>query len=110
MTTNNGLQTPLTGQATPEQIREWKEKHKGGIYAIKVGAHIAYFREPEIADMNVAMSQTTADTQLDYFKAIFRETKIGGSDEIISQPRLFMGFIEQIKVKIEGEKGELVNL
>lgn len=102
------MEKEIIGLATDTQIKEWKEKHIS-LYHIKVGDHIAYFRNPEIADMNIAMSQTTPDSQLAYFQAIFRETKIGGSDAIANEPKLLMGFVEKVKEKLEGEKAELVN-
>jgi hypothetical protein len=102
----------LIGEVTQEQIEAWKKQYKQGIYAIKINGKIVYFRNPDIKDMNIAMSQTTPDNQLDYFLTIFRETRIGGAEEaeFIGEPKSFMAYVEQVKVKIEAEQGELVNL
>ncbi|MBS1740731.1 MAG: hypothetical protein JST88_09340 [Bacteroidetes bacterium] len=98
------------GLADEEQIKQWKEGCKLGIYSVEVGGHIGYFREPEITDLNAGMATITKDNPLDYYIIVGRDTYIGGSKELFENPKLQRDFIETIKEKTEGKKGKLVNL
>lgn len=100
----------LIGQATQEQIAAWKKENAKGIYAVEVGGHIGYFRNPTRQDVNIAASQLDADNPIDYFEIIMKDTKIGGSDQLIENDQLYLGALNQIRKKIEGEKAKLVNL
>lgn len=100
----------LTGQATPEQIQEWKNKYKEGIYAIIVEDHIAYFKNPNRHEMNCAMSKASVEAALDMYDDLTRRTMIGGSEEVLNDDQMFFGAVQQVKVKMEGKKATLVNL
>lgn len=102
--------TPLTGQATPEDIAKWKKENPDGVFAIQVKEHIAYFREPDIDDMNAAASLTTKDAPLDYFKILAGDTYLGGSKDVFERRELFLDFIETIRPKLDGKKGKLLDL
>ncbi|MDR3681546.1 MAG: hypothetical protein P4L41_16380 [Flavipsychrobacter sp.] len=100
----------LTGQATPEQIHQWKSQYKQGIYAIEVDDHIAYFKNPNRHEMNCAMSKASAEAALDMYDELAKRTLIGGSEEVLDDDQKFFGVVQQIKVKMEGKKATLVNL
>lgn len=100
----------LTGQATQDEINAWKKENPKGIYGVEVGGHIGYFRNPTRQDVNIAASQLDADNPIDYFEIIMRETKIGGSDQLIENDQFYLGALNQVRRKIEGEKAKLVNL
>lgn len=102
--------TPPVGQATPEQIAQWKKDNADGVYAVEVKGHVAYFRNPDIDDMNAAASLTTKDAPLDYFKILANDTYLGGSKEVFESRPLFLDFIETIKPKLDGKKGKLLDL
>ncbi|MFN4249267.1 MAG: hypothetical protein ACK4EY_16185 [Flavipsychrobacter sp.] len=106
------MKKQLNGQATPEQIEQWKKDNPAGIYAISLHGHIAYFRNPEIMDMNAATGCTTKDNALDYFTTLANDTYLGGSKAFIdgSNAKWTLDYIETVKEKLEGKKGELVNL
>lgn len=105
------MEKNLIGQATAEQIAKWKGDVKNkNIFAIEVGGHIGYFREPDLNDLNFAASQVDADTPLDFNKIIMKETMLGGSQSIIEDQALFMGASKKISKKIDGEKAKLVEL
>ena len=57
------LSKPLHGQATDEQIASWKKEHPGGIYALRSGDQIAYFKEPSLDDVNCAMAKANQDVR-----------------------------------------------
>lgn len=100
----------LVGQATDDQIAEWKKANPKGIYAVQVGGHIGYFRNPSRQDINAAASQIDVDNPIDYFEIIMRDTMIGGSGDLIDKDHLYLGALNQVRKKIEGEKAKLVNL
>lgn len=100
----------LNGQLTPDEIKALKDKHKLGIYSIALGGFIGYFRNPDLMDMNASLANVGKDNPLDYFINVGRETHIGGSKEVFENAALQNDFCETIKPKVEGKKGELVNL
>jgi hypothetical protein len=103
-------QTSLKGQATTEQVIDWKNKYKYGIYAIEVDGHIGYFKNPGRAELNCAMSKADRDKALDIFEELANVTFIGGSEEILKDDQMFIGVSQELKVKLEGKKATLVNL
>lgn len=105
------MEKELIGQATPEQIAQWKDDPKNkGLFALPGGGHIAYFRDPDFDDLNFAASQVDSDAPLEFNKIVMRETFVGGSMAIIDEQRLFMGASKKIAKKIDGEKFKLVEL
>lgn len=106
----NGSGGGLIGQVTAEQIAEWKAKHPLGIYAIQVGGHVAYFKNPNRHEMNCALSSADQDKPLDMFQEFSNLTYIGGSNEVLTNDSMFVGLCQKIKVKLDGIQAELVNL
>lgn len=100
----------LIGQVTFEQVQEWKQLYKQGIYAIETDGHIAYFKNPNRHEMNCAMSKASADAALDMYDELAKRTLIGGSEDVLNDDQKFFGVVQQIKVKMEGKKATLVNL
>lgn len=98
------------GQASAEQIEQWKKANKDGIFKIEVGGHVAYFRNPNLDDLNFAASQVDADAPLDFNRTVMRETILAGSEAIFDDTKLFMGASKQIAKKIDGEKAKLSDL
>lgn len=103
------MKKALIGQLSTDKIAELKELNKR-IYAVEVGGHVAYFREPTRKDINASASQLDQDSPMDYFETIMRDTIIGGSDAVITDDALYLGALNQVRKKIEGEKAVLVNL
>ena len=101
----------LIGQLAPEEIQKLKDANKAdGIYAIEVGGHIGYFRNPNLDDLNFAASQVDVDAPLDFNKTIMNETQIAGSQEITKDFDLFMGASKVVSKRIDGAKASLVEL
>lgn len=100
----------LIGQETDEQIAAWKAKHTLGIYAIKVGGHIAYFKMPDFDDLNHGYSKLDQDKALDIWKALGETTMLGGSADVLNNPTLFAGAMRKIQKKADGIEAELVDL
>lgn len=106
----NGGGGGLIGQATAEQIAEWKAKHPLGIYAIVVGGHVAYFKNPNRHEVNCAMAKADKDKALALFEELCSVTFIGGSEETLKNDSMFLGLCQEIKVKLDGQQAALVNL
>ena len=105
----NFMSEALKGQATPEQIAAWKEQFKN-IYSIEVEGYVGYFQNPNRKHMNAAMSKANPDAALDMYEFLAKLTKIGGAEELISDDELFFGLTQHLKTKMDGKKGQLVNL
>ncbi|GAA4465224.1 hypothetical protein GCM10023093_17010 [Nemorincola caseinilytica] len=104
------METPLKGQAAPEQVAAWKAEHPIGIYSIEIDGHVAYFKKPNRKEMNCAMSKASKESALDLFEELANLTWIGGSNDVLAVDELFYGLVDQLKLVIEGKKARLVNL
>lgn len=100
----------LFGQQDAEQIAKWKEQYKQGIFALSNDTDIAYFKNPDRNIMNCAMSKASVEAALDMYEELAKLSFIGGSENMINDDQMFFGAVQQIKVKMEGQKTTLVNL
>jgi hypothetical protein len=100
----------LIGQATQDEIAEWKSKHKYGIYAIEVDGHIGYFKNPGRQELNCAMSKSDKDKALEIYEELANVTFLGGSEEILKDDQMFIGICQELKSKLDGKRAQLVNL
>ncbi len=103
-------ETLLTGQVTDEQIKEWKAKHKYGVYAVTIDDHIAYFKNPNRLDINCALSKADKENALSIFETLASITFLGGSENLLTDDQMFIGLSNEIKIKLDGKKANLVNL
>ena len=100
----------LIGQATDDKVKDWKVKHKYGIYAVTIDGHIAYFKNPNRQEINCALSKADKENALAVFEMLASVTFLGGSDELLNDDQMFVGLSSEIKVKLDGKKASLVNL
>ncbi|MCD8177311.1 MAG: hypothetical protein LUE98_07765 [Tannerellaceae bacterium] len=98
----------LVGQATPEQIKEWKEKHSD-IFAVTVAAHVCYLKKPTRKDLSYASTAGKTDP-LKFNEVILRNCWLGGSEEIRTEDNLFMGACGVLDKLIEIEEAEIKKL
>jgi hypothetical protein len=98
----------LIGQATPDQITEWKNKH-GVVKAIIVENHIAYFKKPDRKILGFAYSVGTKDP-IKFNEILMNNCFIGGSEAIKKDDDLFLGAGLKLSELIEIKEAELVNL
>jgi hypothetical protein len=98
----------LKGQATPEQIEEWKKKY-GKVSGIIVDGHIGYVRKP---DRNtLAYAATLANTNpLKSNEMLLNGCWLGGSDAIKTDDELFLGAVSRLSELVTVKEAELVNL
>jgi len=97
----------LTGQATAEQIKTWKDKY-GDIFFTRSDGHIAYFRKPTRPEVSYSMS-----LQSDPIKAsesILKACHIGGSDVFYKEPGFMIGASDLVEALMDIKKVELGKL
>lgn len=100
--------TELIGQATPEQVQEWKDKH-GDIFAIKAEEHICYLRRPTRKAISYASVAGKTDP-LKFNETLLRECWLGGSEEIRKNDDLFLAASGVLDKIIEIKEAELEKL
>ena len=98
----------LIGQATPEQIAEWKAKY-GVVKAIIVDGHIAYFKKPDRKIIGYASSIGTKDP-MKFNETMMNNCFIGGSEAIKKDDDLFLSASSKLGELINIKEAELVNL
>lgn len=99
----------LLGQATPEQVAEWKKKHPG-LYGVIITDHVVYMKMPTFDDLNCAMATAEEGKPFDYWLNLANQTQVGGSEEVVKQPHLFNALLAVMKKKVEGLNGKLLEL
>jgi len=101
------------GEATAEQIAEWKKTH-GGVYALKVEDaegrwHVCYVRTPRRRDLSAATVAGKVDP-LKFNETLLRQCWLGGDESIRTDDRLFLGVSGHIPDIIEVAEAELEKL
>ncbi len=92
----------LKGQATDEQIQEWKNKHKD-VYQVSGGGFVCYLRKPYRKEVSIAMSKSFSDP-LSSSESIMQSCWLGGATELQTEDRLFLGVHAQIQNIIDQEE------
>jgi hypothetical protein len=99
----------LKGQATLEQIQEWKEKY-GKIFTYTVDEKICYFRPVNRNDYSLAASKVTSAGPAKFNEILIANTWLGGCDELRKEDKYFFGLIDKIEELMDKQKGELGEL
>ena len=107
---SGGSAKKLHGQLSEAEINQLKGKHKLGIYSIKVGGHIGYFREPDIDDLNSMYAAEDNHAIMEMWLVLGEGTFIGGSKELLTNAILFRSTQKRLMEKVRGEESEMVNL
>jgi len=102
------MEKQLTGQATPEQIEQWKKDH-GAVYAVEVDGHVCYLRKPDRAVMACA-SVALKDSPFQYLEEIFNNCKVGGSDIFDTNDDYFFAALQHVNALVELKKADIVKL
>ncbi|MCL2290828.1 MAG: hypothetical protein FWC34_09050 [Bacteroidetes bacterium] len=101
-------QEKLTGQATDEQIKAWKEKHEK-VFFTKAEGHIAYFRKPDRKELDYSLSMKDSNP-LKADEAMLKSCFLGGSSVFTTDVGFMIGasgLIEKLIAIKEAELGEL---
>ncbi len=97
-------------EATPEQIKEWKEKHLD-VYAIEIpeANKICYLRQPNRKELSYASQLGTKDP-MKFNEYILSTCWLGGDEEIKTNDNLFLSILHHIESLMEYKKSELKKL
>ena len=98
----------LIGEASPEQIAEWKNKYKV-IYIVVVEGHVLYLRKPDRAILAYA-STAAKDGPFQYIEALMDNCKIGGSAIFDEDDDYYLAVMPQVEAIAELKKAEIVKL
>lgn len=98
----------MIGQATAEQIKEWKETH-GDVFAIRTEGHICYLKKPSRKAISYASVAGKTDP-LKFNETLLRECWLGGSEEIRKNDDLFMAASGVLDQLINVKEAELEKL
>jgi hypothetical protein len=98
----------LKGQATDEQIKEWKDKH-GNIFKINVDGKVCYLRKPSRKALGYA-SAVGKDNPLKFNEVILNDCWLGGDETIKTDDDLFLSVSGKIAELIEIKEAELEKL
>jgi len=102
------MENELKGQATPEQVTEWKAKHKE-VFAITVDGHVAYLKKPDRKTIAYASSVGAKDP-IKFNEIMLANCWLGGSEAIKTDDDLFLGASGKLAELIEVKEAELVKL
>lgn len=102
------MEKELKGQATPEQIAEWKANNKE-VFAVTVDGHIAYLKSPDRKTMSYA-SVGGAKDPIKFNEILLKGCWLGGSNEIQTDDDLFFAVGGKLAEIIQVKEAELVKL
>lgn len=99
----------LVGEVDAKQIGEWKAKYPLGIYqVVSESGHVVYFRNPNRNEVNCALQKMKQP--LDPIIELASLTVLGGSTEAQTNDTMFLGILNKIKEKLDGQRAVLVDL
>lgn len=101
-------QKKFIGEATPEQIAEWKEKH-GDVFAVKCDGHVAYLKKPSRKAISYA-SIAGKNDPMKFNELLLSDCFVGGSEAVKTDDSLFLGVSGKIAELIEVKEAELEKL
>ena len=101
-------QEELTGQATPEKIAQWKQKH-GDIFAVEVENSICYLHKPDRKTMKAVASIGQADP-IRASEILLENCWIDGDPDIKTDDEKFFAVSKEMAKIIEVKQAELKKL
>ncbi len=97
----------LQGEATPEQIAEWKEKH-GKVFKYEVDGKIAYLRSVDRNTYSLGASKVST-SPAKFNEIVIQNIWLGGCEELKNNDSYYFGlidFVEELMAKKKGSLGE----
>lgn len=101
-------QKTLIGQATEEQIAEWKKQY-GEVWAAVCDGHVAYLKKPSRKALSYA-SVAGKENPLKFNELLLNDCWIAGSEEIKTNDSLFLGVSAKMAELVEIKEAELGKL
>jgi hypothetical protein len=98
----------LKGQATQEQIADWKKKYNN-VFQVSAENKAGYIRAPRRAEIGLAFSYMAANP-LKATETILQSCWLGGCEELRDDDKYFYGLNSQINEIIEMAEVEIKKL
>lgn len=98
----------LSGEATPEQIKEWKEKH-GKVFKYEVDDKVGYLRTVDRNTYSLAASKVST-SPAKFNEIVVEAIWLGGDQDLKKVDCYYFGlvdFVEELMAKKKGSLGEL---
>ncbi len=98
----------LNGQATPEQIQEWKQKHTD-VFALKTSNSIAYVKRPGRHELSHATA-IGANDPMKFNETILADCWLGGDETVKTDDQKFLAVSAKLDSIIEIAEAEVEKL
>lgn len=95
----------LKGQATQEQIAEWKEKY-GKVYNYEVDGKVCYLRSVDRNTYSLAASKVST-SPAKFNEVIVEKIWLAGAEEIRKEDQYYFGLIDFVEELMNKKKGSL---
>ena len=95
----------LQGQATPEQIAEWKEKY-GKVFKYEVDGKVCYLRPVDRNLYSLAASKIST-SPAKFNEIVLKGIWLGGCDDLQKLDSYYFGLIDFVEELMEKKKGSL---
>jgi hypothetical protein len=102
------MKKELKGQASAEQIAEWKNRYPN-VFTITVDGHIGYLKSPDRKILSYVSSVWSKDP-IKFNEILLTNCWLGGSEEIKTNDELFLGASSKLSEMIQVKDAELVKL
>ncbi len=97
--------TKLSGQATEQQIKDWKEKY-GTIYKYTVEEKVCYLRSVDRNAFALGAAKVSA-SPAKFNETIIQQIWLGGDEEIRTNDGYYFGLSEFVEELMAKKKGTL---
>ena len=95
----------LQGQASPDQIAEWKEKH-GKVYCYEVDGKICYLRAVDRNTYSLAASKVST-SPAKFNEIVIENIWLGGDVSIKKDDSYYYGLCDHVEELMAKKKGSL---
>lgn len=97
----------LIGQATDEQIAEWKQQY-GDIHSVTAENHVAYFKNPNRQQVGYAMGLQKDPIKMTEF--LLKECRVGGSEIFEKEVSFMLGATPLLEKLVSVKQTEIAKL
>ena len=98
--------TQLKGQATAEQLAEWKEKY-GKVFQYIVDDKTCYMRPVDRATYSAATAKITSGGPSKFNETVIENIWLGGDEELKKKDCYYFGLIDFVEELMAKKKGSL---
>jgi hypothetical protein len=95
----------LTGEATPEQIENWKKEH-GKVFKYTIEDKICYLRSVDRTTFALAASKVSA-SPAKFNEVVLEKIWLGGDETIKTVDNYYFGISEFVDELMDKKKGSL---